>query len=124
MKIIAKNVETLQTQRSDAAMSAIHNIGKLYTSDRQSGSTRPVGYATNLAQQVSVQDIEDVSPPGVVPTISHHMSLMNGHIGGTKTDPTANQTAKLNGGQRLVANGKPSFRNMLNDAEDPIDSYM
>lgn len=129
VKVIQKNVETLLGQRSDAALSAIENIGKLYTSDRRrAASTRQSGNAANQAtHQISVQDIEeiDVSPPGVVPTISHHMSLMNGHIGGgSKPDAVANATSKLNGGQRLVANGRPSFRNMLNDAEDPIDSYM
>lgn len=122
LKVIKKNVESLLAQRSEAALSAIQNIGKLYTSDRQTTAK----YRANnpQQQQLSVQDMEDVSPPGVVPTISHHMSLVNGHIGGSKTDAVANPTAKLNGGQRLVANGRPSFRNMLNDAEDPVDSYM
>lgn len=115
VKVIQNKVQTLLDQRSDAALSAIQNIGKLYTSERRTASTR---------QQISVHDLEDVSPPGVVPTISHHMSLMNGHIGGTKTNPAVNPTTKLNGGQPLMANGRPSFRNMLNDTEDPIDSYM
>lgn len=128
IKVIQKNVESLLAQRSDEALSVIQNIGKLYTSERRANSkTRQIGHIPNQVQQVSVEDIEeiDVSPPGVVPTISHHMSLMNGHVGGSKTDPPANPTkTKLNGGQRLVANGRPSFRNMLNDTEDPIDSYM
>lgn len=126
VKVIQKNVATLLSERSDAALSAIQNIGKLYTSERRTTSTRLTGNAIKPDQQVSVQDIEDldVSPPGVVPTISHHMSLMNGHIGGSKPDPGTNNATKLNGGQRLVANGRPSFRNMLNDVEDPIDSYM
>lgn len=115
---VKKNVKTLLDQRSDAALAAIQNIGSLYTSDRQ--TTTATIRDRSTSHQLSVQDMEtDVSPPGVVPTISHHISLVNGQLGGNKPSKVM-----ANGGQRVLANGKPSFRNMLNDAEDPVDSYM
>lgn len=77
----------------------------LYTSD-QRNSTRRIDDV--------VQDLEDV--PGVVPTISHHVSLVNGHVKKSASSKTAQ-----NG---HIANGRSTFRNMLGEAENPIDSYM
>lgn len=63
-----------------------------------------------------VQDLEDV--PGVVPTISHHVSLVNGHV-----KKSASRSGKT-GANGHIANGRPTFRNMLDEADNPIDSYM
>lgn len=79
----------------------------LYASD-QRNSTRRI--------DDMVQDLEDV--PGVVPTISHHVSLVNGH---TKNSASRSGKTGMNG---HIANGRPTFRNMLDEAENPIDSYM
>lgn len=62
-----------------------------------------------------VQDMEDV--PGVVPTISQQVSLINGNV---KNSETRSGKTGLNG---HIANGRPTFRTMLNET-DPIDSYM
>lgn len=87
------------------------NIGKLYTSAHRNTANSRRQHADNTI----VHDLEDVAPPGVVPTISHHISLVNG---GPRAD-----AIKQNG--HVVANGKPSFRNMLDDADNhPVDSYM
>ncbi|XP_055589082.1 adenylate kinase isoenzyme 5 [Uranotaenia lowii] len=53
----------------------------------------------------------DADVPGVVPTISHHVSLANGHLpkGGSR-----------NG---FIPNGRPNFRNLLTEA-DSFDSHM
>lgn len=63
-----------------------------------------------------VQDLDNV--PGVVPTISHHVSLVNGNV---KNSASRSGKTGLNG---HIANGRPTFRNMLDEAENPIDSYM
>ncbi|XP_035909092.1 adenylate kinase isoenzyme 5 isoform X5 [Anopheles stephensi] len=61
-----------------------------------------------------VQDL-DTEMPGAVPTISHHVSLANGHL------PGSGKAAK-NG---YVPNGRPNFRNMLEEADSyPIDSHI
>lgn len=62
-----------------------------------------------------VQDMQDV--PGVVPTISHHVSLVNGHL-----KNSASRSGKT-GANGHIANGRPTFRKML-DEENPIDAYM
>ncbi|XP_050077269.1 uncharacterized protein LOC126564310 [Anopheles maculipalpis] len=64
-----------------------------------------------------VQDL-DTEMPGAVPTISHHVSLANGHLPGSgKAGPNAK-----NG---YVPNGRPNFRNMLEEADSyPIDSHI
>ncbi|XP_058123815.1 uncharacterized protein LOC131281586 [Anopheles ziemanni] len=65
-----------------------------------------------------VQDLDTESVPGAVPTISHHVSLANGHLPGSGK---AAGPAK-NG---FVPNGRPNFRNMLEEADSyPIDSHI
>ncbi|XP_049282589.1 adenylate kinase isoenzyme 5 isoform X3 [Anopheles funestus] len=63
-----------------------------------------------------VQDL-DTEMPGAVPTISHHVSLANGHLPGSgKVGPAKNGH---------VPNGRPNFRNMLEEADTyPIDSHI
>ncbi|XP_065080427.1 uncharacterized protein LOC135703233 isoform X2 [Ochlerotatus camptorhynchus] len=58
----------------------------------------------------------DADVPGVVPTIIHHVSLANGHLGGGAVPV---------GGARngFIPNGRPNFRNMLDEA-DNFDSHM
>lgn len=80
---------------------------RLYTNDRRN-STRRI--------DDMVQDLEDV--PGVVPTISRHVSLVNGHV---KNSASRSGKTGLNG---HIANGRPTFRIMLDEADNPIDSYM
>lgn len=58
----------------------------------------------------------DADVPGVVPTISHHVSLANGHLGGA----VAAGGATRNG---YIPNGRPNFRNMLQEA-DSFDTHM
>lgn len=92
----------LQHKRNDSKSHA-----SVYTSD-QRNSTRRI--------DDMVQDFEDV--PGVVPTISHHVSLANGNV---KKSASRSGKTGLNG---HVANGRPTFRTMLDETENPIDSYM
>jgi len=67
-----------------------------------------------------VEDLED-SMPGVIPTISNtvsnHVALANGHLGGKHTQSRA--IGERNG---HLANGRPNFRTMLEDAE--MDSHI
>ncbi|XP_029727310.2 adenylate kinase isoenzyme 5 isoform X1 [Aedes albopictus] len=58
----------------------------------------------------------DADVPGVVPTISHHVSLANGHLGGVATAGGANRNG-------YIPNGRPNFRNMLQEA-DSFDTHM
>ncbi|XP_053675840.1 uncharacterized protein LOC128726079 [Anopheles nili] len=59
----------------------------------------------------------DTDMPGAVPTISHHVSLANGHLPGSgKAGPAKNG---------YIPNGRPNFRNMLEEADSyPIDSHI
>lgn len=77
-----------------------------------------------------IQDLEN-NVPGAVPTISHHVSLMNGYIKNRNT--SANQLANnvnskgtgyMNG--NIAKTGQTmDFRHMLEEAERyPVDSYM
>lgn len=78
-----------------------------------------------------LQDLEN-NVPGAVPTISHHVSLMNGHIKNRNT--SANQLANNNNNNKTTGymNGDigqtgqtMDFRHMLEEAERyPVDSYM
>lgn len=70
-----------------------------------------------------IQDLEDVTS-SVIPTISHHVSLTNGHLRPHANNVTssANKKPPING---HIPNGRASFRNMLDEAENfPIDSHM
>lgn len=91
------------------------------------------GYQTTDTTTVHDLDMENsVSPPGVVPTISHHVSLMNGQIGKTNNITSKNNIVKPSGKQQvlqqpngLIGNGKTTFRNMLEESEKyGDDSYM
>lgn len=96
-------VDTSQSNRSGSKKRvSIYNL-----SDRRNSTKR----IDDL-----VQDLENV--PGVVPTISHHVSLINGHV--NKSASKSGKTG-LNG---HIANGRPTFRNLLDETENPIDSYM
>lgn len=78
-----------------------------------------------------LQDLEN-NVPGAVPTISHHVSLMNGHIKNRNT--SANQqlannnnktTSYMNGDINQTTGQTMDFRHMLEEAERyPVDSYM
>lgn len=95
-----------------AAMTSI-NTGKLYPQENRNGT----GARGRPVDNNVVEDLES-TPPGVVPTIAHHISLVNGNIG------SGGNRTKTIGNGHVVGNGKPSFRNMLDEAEDPVDSYM
>lgn len=76
----------------------------------------------------TIQDLEEVST-SVIPTVSHHVSLTNGHL-----RPHVNNTTSSANNKKLpttlnghIPNGKgrSSFRNMLDEAENyPIDSHI
>ncbi|KAJ6645882.1 Adenylate kinase isoenzyme 5 [Pseudolycoriella hygida] len=96
----------LEHKRSDSKTHV-----SLYSSNDQRNSTRRI--------DDMVQDLDLV--PGVVPTISHQVSLVNGHLKNSATRGGKTALPELNG---HIANGRATFRNMLNEAENPIDSYM
>ncbi|XP_058824401.1 adenylate kinase isoenzyme 5 isoform X2 [Topomyia yanbarensis] len=98
------------------------NIQKVLQDNTGSESITPVklGSFKSAIQQARkpddaiVHDL-DADVPGVVPTISHHVSLANGHLGGGVIP-----TGAKNG---YIPNGRPNFRNMLEEA-DNFDSHM
>jgi hypothetical protein len=73
----------------------------------------------------TITDLEEESMPGTIPTISHHVSMSNGQLGGgfrNKTMHYKPPNAQQNG---HIPNGRPNFRNALEDAEGfPIDSHI
>ena len=78
-----------------------------------------------------IQDLEN-NVPGAVPTISHHVSLMNGHIKNRNTNANHqlannnnNKTTNYMNGDITGQTGQMDFRHMLQEAERyPVDSYM
>lgn len=74
----------------------------------------------------TITDLEEESMPGTIPTISHHVSMSNGQLGGgsVRNKPMNYKppTGQQNG---HIPNGRPNFRNALEDAEGfPIDSHI
>lgn len=112
-RIVRQNAQTVTDRQALAQLGAIQHIGKLYTSERRQPG--------RSAGDLTVHDLEDVPPPGVVPTISHHISLVNGGVG-TKAGAAGAAAATTT----TLSNGvRPSFRNMLDEANDAhVDSYM
>nr|XP_036232424.1 adenylate kinase isoenzyme 5 isoform X2 [Bactrocera oleae] len=72
-----------------------------------------------------LQDLEN-NVPGAVPTISHHVSLMNGHLKNRNNSAANNGGVAMNGDARMAGlTGGIDFRHMLQEAERyPVDSYM
>ncbi|XP_053696268.1 adenylate kinase isoenzyme 5 [Sabethes cyaneus] len=105
-RIVRENIQKV-IQEKDASNADITPVkigsfkNAIQQSRRQSGDT-------------VVHDL-DADVPGVVPTISHHVSLANGHIGAVGIPAGAK-----NG---FIPNGRPNFRNMLQEA-DNFDSHM
>ncbi|XP_052897678.1 uncharacterized protein LOC128304524 [Anopheles moucheti] len=108
-----------------ANMERVLNSGLAETDPDRNDDIPPVQIGTfkTVLQQTQrnsmdaiVQDL-DTEMPGAVPTISHHVSLANGHLPGSgKPGPAKNG---------YVPNGRPNFRNMLEEADSyPIDSHI
>lgn len=83
----------------------------------------------NVQTEAVVHDLEE-NMPGAVPTISHHVSLMNGHI---KNHQSIAQQTSAGQKMGIQMNGvigsdqqRNNFRNTLGEAEryPPIFSYM
>ncbi|XP_067621768.1 uncharacterized protein [Eurosta solidaginis] len=75
-----------------------------------------------------IQDLEN-NVPGTVPTISHHVSLMNGHLKNQTKNVGKHVNSNhqtLNGEARFAGvTGGIDFRYMLEEAERyPVDTYM
>uniref|UniRef100_A0A182MEY9 Adenylate kinase isoenzyme 5 n=1 Tax=Anopheles culicifacies TaxID=139723 RepID=A0A182MEY9_9DIPT len=106
-------------------MERVLNSGLVQTDPDKNDDIAPVQIGTfktvlqrtqRNSMDAIVQDL-DTEMPGAVPTISHHVSLANGHLPGSgKAGPTKNG---------YVPNGRPNFRNMLEEADSyPIDSHI
>ncbi|XP_037897499.1 adenylate kinase isoenzyme 5 isoform X3 [Glossina fuscipes] len=81
----------------------------------------------NIQTEAVVHDLEE-NMPGVVPTISHHVSLMNGHIKNQHSiAPSAGQKIGIQMNGVIASDQKrDNFRNTFGEAEryPPIFSYM
>lgn len=89
--------------------------------------------ATNQSRSDAVlTDLEGSTVQGVVPTISHHISLMNGQLKnqalsqmnvqhrGTNTKPARHMNGDINAGYN-----RSNFRQILQDTDrHAVDSYM
>lgn len=134
-KIVRDNAQQLIDKQTSANMTAIQHIGKLYNSDTANRQRQQQAAAApnrrsgsgHRPRELTVQDMEEVPPPGVVPTISHHISLVNGGIGtkataaGSSNNTATAATTTLPNG---IGAGRPSFRHMLDEADVAVDSYM
>ncbi|XP_017469415.1 PREDICTED: adenylate kinase isoenzyme 5 [Rhagoletis zephyria] len=99
---------------------------------RLAGNMIDAGMMTNHVNQnqtnAILQDLEN-NVPGAVPTISKHVSLMNGHLKQRNNSGTINLNNNhqaMNGDVRIAGmTGGIDFRHMLEEAERyPVDSYM
>ncbi|XP_075151394.1 uncharacterized protein LOC142225493 isoform X2 [Haematobia irritans] len=131
LQIIDGDTDSPSVQREfeKSIRNHIQNITGSFANNNQHQTI--TGAATRMDQQTDaiLQDLEN-NVPGAVPTISHHVSLMNGHL--KNRHPSGNQlenntkvpSAYMNGnigqtGQHM------EFRHMLEEAERyPVDSYM
>ncbi|XP_050082037.1 adenylate kinase isoenzyme 5 isoform X2 [Anopheles aquasalis] len=104
-------------------------LGSDSAKDREAPAAVQIGSFKNVLQRTQqqtssddaiVQDL-DTDMPGAVPTISHHVSLANGHLPGNGKVASGAGSGK-NG---FIPNGRPNFRNMLEEADSyPIDSHI
>ncbi|XP_055545854.1 adenylate kinase isoenzyme 5 isoform X2 [Wyeomyia smithii] len=111
---------TVQREFERIVRDNIQKVLQQKDADDESITPVKIGSFKNAIQQsrqsddTVVHDL-DADVPGVVPTISHHVSLANGHIGAVGVPAGAK-----NG---FIPNGRPNFRNMLQEA-DNFDSHM
>lgn len=90
------------------------NLGSLYKRDDK----------RNYQDDTEVHDLEDEGMPGTIPTISHHVSMSNGHLGGGRSGSLHKKGPQKPGQQNgFIPNGRPDFRSMLDDAES-MDSHI
>ncbi|XP_037959021.1 adenylate kinase isoenzyme 5 [Teleopsis dalmanni] len=102
-----------------------------YQSGLVNNSIRGGQNHTNAEQTETIlQDLEN-NVPGAVPTISHHVSLMNGHLRNSSATNNFNNkksnshATTMNGDVRARTGQAMDFRHMLEEAERyPVDSYM
>lgn len=107
-------------------MNAIQHIGKLYHSEANAKQTAAMS-ASGRRRELHVQDLEmDETVPGVVPTISHHISLLNGGVGLTRNAVGAAGKEQTNVRPTLANGTRPTFRNMLDEAshQQEADSFL
>ncbi|TMW52318.1 hypothetical protein DOY81_002575, partial [Sarcophaga bullata] len=136
LQIIDGDTDSPSVQR-EFEKSIRNHIQKLTGTQMSNNVQRPTSKQPppppHMEQQTDtiIQDLEN-NVPGAVPTISHHVSLMNGHIKNRNT--SANQLANNNhnktntnymNGDITGQTGQMDFRHMLQEAERyPVDSYM
>uniref|UniRef100_A0A1A9W867 Adenylate kinase isoenzyme 5 n=1 Tax=Glossina brevipalpis TaxID=37001 RepID=A0A1A9W867_9MUSC len=126
LKIIDGDTDSISVQREFEKYIRIH-IQKL-TSGPAIITTNSLVDA-NIQTETVVHDLEN-NMPGAVPSISHHVSIMNGHI---KNQHSLAQHMSAGKKMNIQMNGvigsakrKENFRDILGEAEHyyPTDSYM
>lgn len=125
-KIVRKQIEKLDGSEAQSNSQDIDddvnlaNFGSLYKREESS---------SHNDQDTVVHDLEDEGMPGTIPTISHHVSMANGHLGGARSGSykkKQNNYAQSKSGQNgFIPNGRPNFRNMLEESEGhSMDSHI
>ncbi|EDS28638.1 conserved hypothetical protein [Culex quinquefasciatus] len=116
-RIVRDNIQKVLKQQESAGNRATEAITPVRIGNFKSAIQRSrKSAAKSSSQQDAIVHDLDADVPGVVPTISHHVSLANGHLGGGGAVPVAARNGH-------VPNGKLNFRNMLDEA-DHYDSHM
>lgn len=96
-------------------------------------SANPYAHANNISAKGNLTDQTDAilhdlenNVPGAVPTISNHVSLMNGHLKNRNSAKNVNNHVNKSAMNGDVRTGQAmDFRHMLEEAERyPVDSYM
>ncbi|XP_058452482.1 adenylate kinase isoenzyme 5 isoform X2 [Malaya genurostris] len=104
---------TVQREFERIVRDNIQNVLKTHSTGEsvapvEIGSFRNAIKRSRKSDDAIVHDL-DAEVPGVVPTISHHVSLANGQLGGGVP------VGAKNG---YIPNGRANFRNMLQEAND------
>ncbi|XP_017155414.1 adenylate kinase isoenzyme 5 isoform X1 [Drosophila miranda] len=134
LQIVDGDTDSPSVQREFERLIRSH-IQQLLNRSDDTDATAPLGNQMMRNEQTDaiLHDLE-TNVPGAVPTISHHVSMMNGHLKnrGSALVSGKNPSQMMNGhvpgrpGTGPVAQPVPvDFRHMLEEAERyPVDSYM
>ncbi|XP_022230854.2 adenylate kinase isoenzyme 5 isoform X2 [Drosophila obscura] len=134
LQIVDGDTDSPSVQREFERLIRNH-IQQLLNRSDDTDATAPLGHPMMRNEQTDaiLHDLE-TNVPGAVPTISHHVSMMNGHLKnrgsalGSGKHPTQMMNGHVPGRPPtgpVPQPGPVDFRHMLEEAERyPVDSYM
>ena len=134
-KVIKEHIQKTTATAAAAAGEAQSLLpGGMFDRTQRGGAKRKAGSRQEEEEEPDaiVHDLEEASSPvkNSVQTISHHVSLANGHLKNNNDQSRDRKEVTMANGfgpqaNGHLPNGKMNFRNMLEEADNyPIHSYM